>query len=115
MQRTPLQQNKPNGHQDCLFVKLMHWPLWELPQARKWRKLRAVEGRRERDDYGESGNEKENLVCQGAQNKMPPESFSIRAYLAVHAAAVPTQDQREGGRSREPCALQAAAVLQSAK
>lgn len=50
-------------------------------------------------------------VCQGVQNKMPPESFSLHAYLTT----VPTQDQREGVRSREPCALQAAAVLQSAK
>lgn len=54
-------------------------------------------------------------VCQGMRNKMPPESFSLHAYLAVHAATVPTQDEREGVRSREPCALQAAAVLQSAK
>lgn len=90
-------------------------PLWELPQQERGESKRALKGRRERYNDRESCKEKEKGVCQGMQNKMPPESFSLHAYLTVHVAAVPTQDQREGVRSREPCALQAAAVLQSAK
>lgn len=74
-----------------------------------------MKGRRERYNGRESCKEKEKVVCQGMQNQMPPESFSLHADLAVHVATAPTQVQREGVRSREPCALHAAAVLQSAK
>jgi len=59
--------------------------------------------------------ERKTWVCHGMQNKMPPEPFSLHENLAVHAATFPMQDQREGVRSREPCALQASMVLQSAK
>lgn len=73
-----------------------------------------MKGRRERDSDRESSKEKEKVVCWGMQNTMPHQSFSLHAYLTARVAAVPTQDQREDVRSREPCALQAAAVLQSA-
>lgn len=74
-----------------------------------------MKGRREKDSDRESCKEKEKVVCWGMQNQMPPESFSLDTHLTVHVATVPAQDQREGVRSREPCALQAAAVLHSAK
>lgn len=54
-------------------------------------------------------------VCQGMQTKMPDESFCPHAHLTVHTATDPTQDQKEGIRSREPCAMQPALVLHSAK
>lgn len=56
MQMSLLQQNKPNGHQGCLFAKLAHWPLWEFLCAGKQIKLRAVMEMKKRDYDGESGN-----------------------------------------------------------
>lgn len=49
------------------------------------------------------------------KTKMPDESFSPHAHPTVHAAIDPAKDQKEGIRSREPCGMQPALVLHSAK
>lgn len=84
--------------------------------GRKEEKVEGSEGGGEKETMMENlAMKRKKWVCQAIKTKMPPESFSFHAYLTDHAATVPAQDQREGVRPREPCALQTAAVLQSAK